>query len=91
VIIDAVIDNFVIRNSSLVPAFRWIANIAILVGVVLSCIAFIRSKSFPKLGGILIGAFLYGFAPVLSVVAAMAGVSILSVGCTIVGLKLIRA
>jgi hypothetical protein len=85
--------DFVIRNSPLVLLFRWIANITILVGVVLFCLALIRSKNFPKLGGILIfaGAFLYGLGPVLSVVAAMTGVFILSVGCTIVGLKLIKA
>jgi hypothetical protein len=85
--------DFVIRKSPLVMEFRWIANLTILAGVVLFCIALIRSKSFPKSGGILIliGAFLYGLGPLLSVAAAMAGVFILGVGCTVVGVKLMKA
>jgi hypothetical protein len=82
--------DFVIKNSALVVTFRWIAGITIFLGIIFFCIALIRSKSFPKHGGILIfiGAFMYGLGPFLSVIAAMAGIFILSIGCTIVGYRL---
>jgi hypothetical protein len=84
--------DFVIKNSALVVTFREIASITIFAGIILFCIALIRSKSFPKLGGILIfiGAFMYGLGPLLSVIVAMAGIFILSIGCTIIGLSLIK-
>ena len=84
--------DFVIKNTALVVTFREIASITIFAGIILFCIALIRSKSFPKLGGILIfiGAFMYGLGPLLSVIVAMAGIFILSIGCTIIGLSLIK-
>ena len=84
--------DFVIKNSAPVAAFRWIAGLTILFGIILFCIALIRSKNFPKIGGILIfiGAFLYGLGPLLSVIAAMAGIFILSIGCTMIGMNLMK-
>jgi hypothetical protein len=84
--------DFIIKNSALVATFRVIASITIFLGIILFCIALIRSISFPKLGGILIfvGAFMYGIGPLLSVIVAMAGIFILSIGCTIIGLTLIQ-
>ena len=84
--------DFIIKNSALVITFRVIASITIFLGIILFCIALIRSISFPKLGGILIfvGAFMYGLGPLLSVYVAMAGIFILSIGCTIIGLTLIK-
>jgi hypothetical protein len=84
--------DFIIKNSALVATFRVIASITIFLGIILFCIALIRSKSFPKLGGILIfiGAFMYGLGPLISVIVAMAGIFILSIGCTIIGLSLIK-
>ncbi len=86
------LQDSVIKNSSLVSVFRGIATIAIFAGIVFFCIALIRSKSFAKLGGILIfiGAFMYGFGPLLSVFISMAGIFILSIGCTIIGMSLIK-
>jgi len=84
--------DFVIKNSALVVTFRGIASITIFAGMILFCLAIIRSKNFPKLGGILIfiGALIYGLGPLLSVFVAMAGIFILSIGCTIIGLSLIK-
>jgi hypothetical protein len=84
--------DFVIKNSAFVTVFRGIASITIFLGIILFCITLVRSKSFPKLGGILIfvGAFMYGVGPLLSVIVSMAGIFILSIGCTIIGLTLIK-
>jgi hypothetical protein len=84
--------DLVIKNSALVAVFRGIASVTIVIGIILFCLALLRSKSYPKLGGILIfvGAFMYGLGPFLSVIVAMAGIFILSIGCTIIGLSLIK-
>jgi len=84
--------DFIIKNSALVTTFRVLAGITIFLGIILFCIALIRSMRFPKIGGILIfvGAFMYGLGPLLSVYVAMAGIFILSIGCTIIGLTLIK-
>jgi predicted PurR-regulated permease PerM len=84
--------DFVIQHNSLVGVFRGIASSTIFIGIILFCIALIRSKSFPKLAGILIfiGAFLYGLGPLLSVVIPIIGIFILSIGWLILGLNLMR-
>jgi len=84
--------DFIIKNSALVTAFRVIASITIFLGIVLFCVALIRSNSFPKLGSIFIfvGAFMYGLGPILSVLVVMAGIFILSTGCSIIGMTLIK-
>jgi hypothetical protein len=82
----------VLKNSNLIMAFKNIASITIFVGIVLFCIALIRSKEFPKSAGILIfaGALIYGLGPILSLFIAIGGIIILSAGCLIAGLKLIK-
>jgi hypothetical protein len=84
--------DFVIQHNSLVGVFKGIAGGAIFIGIILFCIALVRSKSFPKSSGILIfiGAFLYGLGPLLSVLIAIVGIFILSLGCLILGLNLIK-
>ena len=84
--------DFVIQHNSLVGVFKGIAGSSILIGIILFCIALIRSKSFPKFAGILIfaGAFLYGLGPLLSVFIAIFGIFILSIGCSILGLNLMK-
>jgi hypothetical protein len=84
--------DFVIQHNSLVGVFKGIAGGAIFIGIILFCIALVRSKSFPKSSGILIfiGAFLYGLGPLLSVLIAIGGIFILSLGCSILGLNLIK-
>lgn len=82
----------VLQHSQAYVAFRSVASISILLGIVLFCIMLIRSKEFPKSAGILIfiGALLYGLGPVLTVFMAIGGIIVLSVGCLQVGLKLIN-
>ena len=82
----------ILKHSFAYVAFRSAASISILLGIVLFCVMLIRSKEFPKSAGILIfiGAFLYGLGPMLTVVMAIGGIIILSIGCFQVGLKLIN-
>jgi len=84
--------DFIIQHSALVGVFKSSAMGSIFLGIILFCTALIRSKEFPKAGGILIfaGALIYGFGPMLSVVVAISGICILSVGCLILGLGLFR-
>lgn len=84
--------DFVLQHNSLVGVFHGIAGSTIFIGIILFCIALVRSRSFPKLAGILIfiGAFLYGLGPILSVLLAIAGIFILSLGCSILGLNLMK-
>ena len=84
--------DFIIQHNSLVGVFRGIAGSTIFIGIILFCIALVRSRSFPKLAGILIfiGAFLYGLGPLVSVLLAIAGIFILSLGCSILGLNLMK-
>jgi hypothetical protein len=84
--------DFVIQHNSLVGVFRGIASSTVFIGIILFCIALIRSKSFSKLAGILIfvGAFLYGLGPHLSVFIAILGIFILSIGCSILGLNFMK-
>jgi hypothetical protein len=82
----------VLKNSNLIIAFKNVASITIFIGIVLFCIALVRSKEFPKSAGLLIftGALLYGLGPILSIFIAIGGIVILSIGCLIAGLKLIK-
>jgi hypothetical protein len=84
--------DFVIKHDPLIGVFKVTASITIFLGIILFCIALVRSKSFPKVGGILIfvGAFMYGLAPLVSVIAAIVGIFILSIGCTIIGISMMR-
>ena len=71
--------------------FRWLASITIFVGVILFCITLMRSREFPKSAGILIlcGSLIYAVGPVINVYLAIAGVVILSIGCFMLGYKMI--
>ena len=82
----------ILKHSFAFIAFRSVASLSILLGIVLFCVMLIRSKEFPKSAGILIfiGALLYGFGPMLTISMAMGGIIILSIGCFQVGLKLIN-
>lgn len=86
------LDDRIIINNTLVAMFQTAASATIFIGIILFCIALIRSKEFPKIGGILVfaGAVIYGFGPMLSVAVAISGITILSVGCLILGLELVR-
>ena len=82
----------IFQHSPQVVMFRTAASAAIFIGITLFCLALVRSDRFPKAGGILIfaGALLYGFGPMLSVIAAISGILIHAAGFFILGLKLIR-
>ncbi|MGD1044499.1 MAG: hypothetical protein ABR936_04105 [Bacteroidota bacterium] len=71
--------------------FRWLASITIFLGVILFCITLIRSRDFPKSAGVLIlcGALIYAIGPMLNIYLAIAGVVILSLGCFILGYKML--
>jgi len=80
----------IIKQSELVGIFRLGATATILVGTLLFCFTLIRSREFPKSGGIvlLVGALLYGLH--LNTPSAIAGILIHSLGCLILGLRLFR-
>lgn len=82
----------VLFTSSLVGMFELISGISILIGIIFFCIALVRSRNFPKIGGVLIfaGAIIYGIGPFLPILISLLGIFILSVGCTIIGLTLIK-
>lgn len=82
----------ILRHYPLVVGFRTAADITILLGIIFFCLAIIRSKVFPKLAGVFIfvGALLYGLGPILSAPIAISGICILSIGCFILGIRLIR-
>jgi hypothetical protein len=71
--------------------FRWISSATIFVGVILFCITLIRSREFPKSVGILIlcGAVIYTVGPIINIYLAIAGVLTLSLGCFVLGYKMI--
>jgi len=71
--------------------FRWLASVTIFIGVILFCITLIKSSEFPKSAGILIlcGAVIYAVGPMINIYLAIAGVLILSIGCFIVGYKML--
>jgi hypothetical protein len=71
--------------------YKWIASITILVGVILFCITLIRSREFPKSAGILIlgGAIIYAVGPAINIYLAIGGVVILSIGCFVLGFKML--
>lgn len=83
--------EFIIYHNAHVALYRGAASLTIFLGILLFCFALVRSK-FPKAAGILIfaGALIYGLGPMLSVLAAMGGIVILSVGCLVLGLSLMK-
>lgn len=82
----------IIKNNAHVALYRNVASLTIFIGILLFCLALVRSKKYPAAAGILIftGALIYGLGPMLSVLAAMGGIVILSVGCLILGLSLMK-
>ena len=84
--------DLVFKNDPLMGIFKMSASMTILLGIVLFCFALVRSTIFPKSGGILIfiGALLYGLGPLFSVMVAIIGIFLLSVGCSIIGIRLIK-
>jgi hypothetical protein len=71
--------------------FRWLASVTIFIGVILFCVTLIRNREFPKSAGILIlcGAVIYAVGPMINIYLVIAGVLILSIGCFILGYKML--
>jgi len=86
----ALLRDGIMQHYFHVVAFKNVSSAAILLGIILFCLALIRSKEFPKIAGIFTfaGAFIYALGPVLLV--RIAGIFILSIGCLILGMVLIR-
>ncbi len=82
----------ILRDHPLVHAFKAGASATIFLGILLFCFALVRSKEFPRAAGILIfaGALAYALGPVLSMMVAVGGIMVLSLGCLLLGLELIR-
>jgi hypothetical protein len=82
----------ILRDHPLVHAFKAGASATIFLGILLFCFALVRSKEFPKAAGILIfvGALVYALGPVLSMMVAIGGIMLLSLGCLLLGLELIH-
>jgi hypothetical protein len=82
----------VIFNDGAVTVFRQISAIALVAGVVLFGITLYRSGLLPRRAASLIaaGVLLYAVGPMLSPLAAVAGVIMLSIGCGLVGFRIWR-
>jgi hypothetical protein len=84
--------DFIIQHNTGVVIFRYAATLSIFLGILFFCAALIRSAAFPKIAGILIftGAVIYGIGPMISVFIAIGGIIVLSIGCSMVGVKMIN-
>lgn len=84
--------NAIIRNDPAVQTFRLLASLTILIGIILFCFTLYRSKEYPQTGAILIfaGALVYAIGPMISIYVAFAGITTFSIGCLLIGLRLIK-
>lgn len=75
-----------------VAAFRLVATLAILVGVVLFSLAIVRSRVLPWAAGVLVfaGAVMYGVGPMVSIALAYVGIVVLAAGCLTLARALLR-
>lgn len=82
----------IIRQDVLVGLFRSLATGTIFFGIVLFCLSLIRSREFPKLAGYFIfaGGLAYGLGPLISVWLSIGGILIHTVGCFLLGLRLLQ-
>lgn len=84
--------NNIIFNHPLNTIFSYGFQVILLIGVLLLGVALIRFKEFNKLGGVLFlsGALFYAVVSAVSIYIGLAGIIMFSVGCTIIGLNLIK-
>ncbi|WP_415878203.1 hypothetical protein [Methylomonas sp. TEB] len=82
----------VIKNDPAVLAFRISASATILIGIVLFCLAIYRSAIYPKPAALLIfaGAVVYALGPMISVYVSTVGIFTFTVGCMLLGVRLLR-
>ena len=83
----------IIKHDPSVVVFRTISSITIFVGVVLFCLALYRSDEYPKAAPIFIfvGAIVYALGPMMSVFVSVAGIFVLAIGCSFLGVRLFNA
>lgn len=83
----------IIKHAPSVIAFRIAAATTIFVGIVLFCFALYRSGEYHKAAPVLIfvGALVYAVAGTLSTLVAVTGIFILAIGCTLLGVRLLKA
>jgi hypothetical protein len=83
----------ILRQSVPVVAFRAGASLTILVGIVLFCLALVRSRAFPRSGGLLVfvGALIYAAGPRINVLFGVSGIFVFALGCLVLGLRLMRS
>ena len=82
----------IIKHDPAVVIFRMGSTLSIFIGIVLFCLALYRSDEYPKAAAILIfvGALVYAVGPLVSVLVSVAGIATLSIGCLLLGLRLLR-
>ena len=87
----ALLRDRIFITSPMVSIFRMLFDGSILLGVITFGTALIRSKEFPKAGGILFvsGAIIYAVGPMIYIYLGILGVLMLSAGMLILGLKLL--
>jgi hypothetical protein len=80
----------IIKNYPLVGYYRMAAMLTIFAGIVLFCFALIRSRQFPKIAGVFIGAgaIIYGLGSFFPPFVPITAISIHSIGFIIVGITL---
>lgn len=88
----ALLRDGIIRQDLLVGIFRSVSITTIFIGIVLFCLTLVYSTEFPKAAGFLIflGGVAYGLGPALSTGVAISGIVIHTVGCFILGARLMR-
>ena len=84
-------DAVLIRNPAVV-VFRVVSAGSIFIGLVLFCRTLYRSEEFPKVAAILVslGAFVYAIGPMVSAFVSITGIVTLSLGCFLIGLRLMQ-
>lgn len=82
----------ILAHSRHIQLFRSMASFLIFIGIITFCAALIRSKKFSALSSICIfgGALCYGLGPTLGISVGIGGIIVLSIGCLMVGLKLLK-
>lgn len=84
--------DMVIHQDKAYSLFESSATLAILIGIIFFCLALVKSREFKKLAGILVfsGALTYGLGPMLSVGVGIAGIVVFSIGCFMIGIRLMK-
>jgi hypothetical protein len=80
-------------NDPAVATFRAASAIALIVGPLILCISLFYSHEFSRLPAILIGVgvLIYVAEPLVPVLAPVAGILLLAIGCCIIGYRVLQA